>query len=416
MIAKMLSAVAVVLLLAVLDARPDQKGLDDYKTIYETSSQSFEKEYQAKLKVGLDKYGQLLDQAVESMKAAADIKGYEAANNEIKRFKEQRFVPEEDDAGLPDLLLKARTVYRQYAQGAARDRDRKVLDLTAKYIPALEGLKKRLMMKDKIDEAKRVEAELERARFVAADIQSRMPKSEPTRSPRRVEQTESRQVMLQGLLRSKAFREGLILYYPFDGNKKHSVEDRSGKKHHGKIVGASREPNGKVGACLEFDGVDDHILVKDFSLGGPMSVAAWVRYDLFNSFGKVIDFGNGPDSHNIYLACYDKGPDSLWAIRSGNGTRLKAVRAPAFWEAGRWVHAAATVDGAGFMTLYKNGFPVKAQSGYPPDSIKRSVQYVGRSNWREHGFFDGKIDELMVYERCLSKEEVKQLYDAAKGE
>ncbi len=68
------------------------------------------------------------------------------------------------------------------------------------------------------------------------------------------------------------------------------------------------------------------------------------------------------------------------------------------------------------MTLYKNGVPVQAQPAYPAETIKRTVQYVGRSPYRGDGFFDGKIDELMVYERCLSKDEVKQLYEAAKGE
>jgi len=83
----MLSSVAMVLLFAVLDARPEEKVLDDYKTIYEKSSQKLEREYQAKLEAGLGKYGKLLNQAIESMKSRCrhqGLRGREQRDQEVQ--------------------------------------------------------------------------------------------------------------------------------------------------------------------------------------------------------------------------------------------------------------------------------------------------------------------------------------------
>ena len=46
--------------------------------------------------------------------------------------------------------------------------------------------------------------------------------------------------------------------------------------------------------------------------------------------------------------------------------------------------------------------------------MKRGREYIGRDTWDEDSYFDGKIDEVMVWSRALSAVEIKQLYDVTK--
>ena len=59
-----------------------------------------------------------------------------------------------------------------------------------------------------------------------------------------------------------AFENKLVGYWPFDEGKG-SPKDASGNENHGKIAGEPRWVDGKFGKALEFDGKDDHIVVKD---------------------------------------------------------------------------------------------------------------------------------------------------------
>jgi len=49
----------------------------------------------------------------------------------------------------------------------------------------------------------------------------------------------------------------LIAYFPFEGN----AVDASGNGHDGTITGATPTSNGFLGSAMEFDGVNDFVLV-----------------------------------------------------------------------------------------------------------------------------------------------------------
>ena len=55
---------------------------------------------------------------------------------------------------------------------------------------------------------------------------------------------------------------------------------------------------------LVFDGEDDHVELEPWEIGGAMSVEAFVKYESFNFWSEVFDFGSGPGSNNILLNNY----------------------------------------------------------------------------------------------------------------
>lgn len=43
--------------------------------------------------------------------------------------------------------------------------------------------------------------------------------------------------------------------------------------------------------------------------------------------------------------------------------------------------------------------------------MERKFSYIGRSAWGHDGYFKGTIDEFVIYNRVLEKEEIKCLAD-----
>ena len=84
-----------------------------------------------------------------------------------------------------------------------------------------------------------------------------------------------------------------------------------------------------------------------------------------------------------------------------------------------WHHYAATVNSAGLAKLYRDGVEISVtagSSGYPtiglPNNVTRTTNYIGRSNWGTDAYYQGKMWDVHIYNRCLCPTEVQSLYSA----
>jgi Concanavalin A-like lectin/glucanases superfamily/PLAT/LH2 domain len=172
---------------------------------------------------------------------------------------------------------------------------------------------------------------------------------------------------------------------------------------------AETELRGYAETALQFDGTDDYLqlpaVTYDFSKG--ITVEAWVYYDRYNSFSRIIDLGNGADRDNILLA--NVGSTNELALYVFVGGAHQNISAPNALETGKWIHVAATIDATGKAQLYKNGQPLTPGNttvNLPP-TIQRSSNYIGRSNWSNDAYFAGRLDELRLWSRSRSADEIK---------
>ena len=122
----------------------------------------------------------------------------------------------------------------------------------------------------------------------------------------------------------------------------------------------------------------------------------------------MFDFANGPGDHNLLLANRWTSNEAEWSIRRGGPNRSLVVQD--FWELNQWQHVVATVDDSGLMKLYSNGELKGSYLGHLPQGVTRTRQYVGRSNWGNDWYFMGMIDDLRVYDRAISRDEVETIY------
>jgi len=201
--------------------------------------------------------------------------------------------------------------------------------------------------------------------------------------------------------------EGLVAWYPFNGN----ANDESGHGRNGTVYGAllTADRMGRTANAYQFDGVDDYIDLGDWPFGGEMTISAWVNYQAFNRWSRVVDLGNGENVQNIVLS--NTGNSSTIAYHiyyTGPSAYLESANLAVLNE---WIFLTASVTSNGNMYLYKNGeLAASGTGGFPPNNLTRVSQFIARSNWSVDGYFKGRIDDVRIYNRVLSDAEIETLY------
>ncbi|MGJ0483601.1 MAG: LamG-like jellyroll fold domain-containing protein [Methylomicrobium sp.] len=197
---------------------------------------------------------------------------------------------------------------------------------------------------------------------------------------------------------------GLVAAYDFEEGSGKKVVDASGQCNHGIIKGAVRVPNGRYGQALQFDGVKDWVTVNDnpsLDLSTGMTLEAWVR-----------PLSETKGSNTVILKQASKG--EVYALYSEEDSGLPAsyikdseyhgVTGSNRLPTNTWSHLVATYDGNN-QRLYVNGVKVaeSAQKALIQQS-KGKLRIGGNSLWKE--YFHGYIDEVRIYNRALSANEV----------
>jgi hypothetical protein len=83
----------------------------------------------------------------------------------------------------------------------------------------------------------------------------------------------------------------------------------------------------------------------------------------------------------------------------------------------RWTHVAATFD-KGEMKIYVNGVVGASK-------VSEKVKHTDRNeyehddlhiggNWQNHYLLDGAMDEIMIFNRALTEDEIAALYESQK--
>jgi hypothetical protein len=199
---------------------------------------------------------------------------------------------------------------------------------------------------------------------------------------------------------------GLVLALGFDeavGSV--SVTDASSGNRHGSIAGA-QVVAGKYGNALSFDGVNDMVTVQGdqaLALASAMTLEAWVRPTDVTGWRTVMLMENAPTA-SYYLYANDPNLNRPAAYYE-SGANVRLINGTTTLPANAWTHLAVTYDGAN-MRLYVNGELVRtvARAGAINSGIG-PLRIGGNTVWPNE-FFRGLIDEVRIYNRALSADEV----------
>jgi len=190
------------------------------------------------------------------------------------------------------------------------------------------------------------------------------------------------------------------------------IIDKSRHMNHGMCINETNIIQTKEGtSALSFNGVNDYVdCGNDTSLnvGNILSIEVWIRANNLSSRHVLFSTRKDADTGSFVLE-----------VGTGNGgTNRVTVNSPGVWNLetqnnaiflNSWYHIVYTKSGTevGSQKLYINGISQSLLTDNPQtfvdnDAIKLIGSISGTSN-----FFHGLIDEVRIYNRTLSAEEVR---------
>ncbi|MDE1966982.1 MAG: LamG domain-containing protein [Patescibacteria group bacterium] len=211
---------------------------------------------------------------------------------------------------------------------------------------------------------------------------------------------------------------GLVGWWTFDGNSmKTDVADSSGHGDNGTISGmslASAVTIGKIGQALSLSGSSAYVNVSPFpSAAHPLSVSAWVYPTSLSSGsfgggvgGTIIDENEGGGTAGWIFGI--RNNNTLWFWPSGGNDKFSSGTVPL----DKWTYVTATYDGTD-IRFYLNGVLDSTQAMSAPQGGATFFK-LGAQSWIT-GWWKGALDDVRIYDRALSAEEIGQLYAMGNG-
>jgi len=171
------------------------------------------------------------------------------------------------------------------------------------------------------------------------------------------------------------------------------------------------------GQAISLDGIDQYVEITggtadDLAFeGGPMTVSSWFRVGGFDkSWQALVAKGEG---NNWRVA--RRGEETGVAIAAGNGDTPTATGAGTDVSDGEWHHLVGVANGPYGSMLYIDGEVVATNTA--PSNLTRngSNMMIGENPGAAGRSWNGDIDDVALWNRPLSAEEVAMLYNGGTG-
>jgi len=229
------------------------------------------------------------------------------------------------------------------------------------------------------------------------------------------------------------FIHQLIGSWMLDDGSGTTADDSSGNDNTGTLTNGPLWVSGKISGALNFDGINDYLDCSNIDLAGSGVTVSWWMNVIDNSgltesdnlAPVVIDWmkGSGSDYRDGTILCYMKtnpgwsggnyATNGVLCAYSSGDTVLNDVGTDFNSWYGSWHHVVYTVDGTN-AAIYVNGELENDIVGVGNISPENEVFAVSQRNWNYGVNLHGTVDEVRIYNRALTAEEILAIYNATK--
>jgi len=183
------------------------------------------------------------------------------------------------------------------------------------------------------------------------------------------------------------------------------LQDSSTLNNDGTPTG-TRSVVGVLGNARNFNGAGNHIRMSPInrSSGQELTISAWIKPYWVAGYGDIV---SNRDSGNYNWFLYQHTTDGSIQLYA-SGAENKSTYIPLN---NIWTHIVATVNSSGSYNLYANGTVVQQNASYVYNAYTSSELSLG--DYGANGdVWAGNLDELMIFTRALSADEVVRLYQS----
>ncbi len=216
---------------------------------------------------------------------------------------------------------------------------------------------------------------------------------------------------LQARAEPASLKQGLVGWWTFDEGKGTTTYDNSNNNNNGILYNEPQWVDGKIGKALNFNGTSSYINIIN-QVNFPFSsqdrtVIAWINQFATRSGQQiyhVFHYGNDSFNQAFGLAVYDNA--KFGAHEWSSHTRYGNVPLK------QWTFIAITLSASGTIKkYYQNDLLLATHTlDAPPNTNLVQTPKIGMRIIPGE-YFEGIIDEIRLYNRALSQEEIKTLYE-----
>lgn len=221
---------------------------------------------------------------------------------------------------------------------------------------------------------------------------------------------------------------GLVAEYTFSGNAKDgTINGNAGIVNDAKLT---TDRFGNDSSAYYFDGIDDYITMGDVDFLDGKANATW------NFWMSTIEVQPQPPTHlnghdNPFVSIFRKEDSYIVMQYVGDGAnywRSFIYTTSTNWDLGfrnnqisdiidydgSWIMISVVKDN-NLISVFKNGNLINTQITYGDSLIQNSTKklMLGKdgTETNDGGAYNGKLDDIRIYDRALDQNEITQLYN-----
>jgi len=175
----------------------------------------------------------------------------------------------------------------------------------------------------------------------------------------------------------------------------------------------SQWTTGYFDGALAFDGQDDYVEMDSFtgiSGGASRTVAAWIKT---SSAGTIVSWGQSAANGRKWTFCLDDNSGAVCIDAQGG-----MIRGTNDLRDGQWHHIVAVLEDDGSATLDEIKLYIDGQmetvsytAAMPIDTAAYTNVLIGAGQDATiTGFFNGQLDDLVIFDMALRADQIAQLY------
>ena len=219
-------------------------------------------------------------------------------------------------------------------------------------------------------------------------------------------------------IKDDPIENSLLLYLRFNEGNGRTIFDSSIYRRQSIIYNANWGKN-DVDKGLWFNGINSYVKTPSFTLTGTaISVVAWVNCQKQTYYQTIVNKGIQSSSQG-FIHIYRTSNSDTIAFQFATGTIAQTLTSGNFFTGydNQYLFVAVTCDYQNkILNFYRNG------RLYEPRNITDSMVFpsasseccIGSYQWSMH-FFKGVIDEVRLYNRLLTNQEIRMIYESEKG-
>lgn len=208
--------------------------------------------------------------------------------------------------------------------------------------------------------------------------------------------------------------KSLVAYYSFNDC---DARDDSGNASHGRLYGNTSCWCGIEGSGLLFDGIDDYVEfeggVNRYFNTSDFTVSFYFKPEQFLVFRQsLLSKRKECEAYSMIDILLDLNAREVSTLVHENPNKFYSGLSPGL-DTTRWMHFAITREGTRAFTYINGRIARKAFRCSGVDISNEVLLSFGNSPCVQKGSarrFKGVLDELRVYSRALSPEEIRALY------